>query len=121
MDVPAIEGVERRANAERVLKCLCGLPKGQDLTVTDIRERCDTSHNMARKVFDYIADHGYVCESEKKLKANPNSVRSIWVDPPEAQPPPSPTRLIIEPILFSAAPIRRLLWHHIESRRFGRP
>lgn len=91
--------------------------------MTGIREACGSGHYLADKVFNYIAKDRYVCPGmqDKVLKANPNSVRSIWVDPIEFEPPPSPTPLIFQPLFRLDAPVRRAFWRAVDSRRYGRP
>lgn len=116
---PTIEGVERRADAARALDRLCDLAKGTNLTVTTIREKGRTSHETAQKLFAHIAKHGYKCSPDKMLRGNPKSIRSVWVDPPEAESPPAPVPLIFEPLLPRPAPIRRSMWAFLDQRRFG--
>ena len=117
--LPTIEGVVRRADASRALARLCDLPKGTNLTVTAIREKGRTSHEMAQNLFAHIVKHGHRCSPGKTLKGNPNSLRSVYVDPPETDPPCAPVPLIIEPLLPRPALIRRTVWALLDSQRFG--
>jgi hypothetical protein len=117
--LPTVEGFKRRADAERALARLCDLPKGTNLTVTAIREEGQTSHETAQKLFAHIVGQGHRCSPDKMLKGNPKSMRSVWVDPPEAEPPPAPVPLFIEPLLPRPALIRRTVWALLDKRRFG--